>query len=189
MKDLCCDMRALFQLCCTGSVVATCGLSSPARDQIHIPCIGWWILNHWTIREDPLFISLVTHSFISPFNFWMKKLIVPQHLRVNAPLPLSLPASWIYKETMQKSFLCSLLFVVEAWPGFSYHKPMTEPKKGLHRHKRLHEQVHSFLIFMSFPSSPADLHQNTFPRNTRVKLNSNLGGKSGEKPGRFHEVF
>ena len=62
---------------------------------------------------------------------------------------------------------------------------MTEPKKGLHRHKRLHEQIHSFLIFMSFPSNSADLRQN----NTRVKLNSNLGGKSGEKSGHFHEVF
>ena len=29
------------------------GLSSSTRDQTHIPCIGRWILNHWTTREIP----------------------------------------------------------------------------------------------------------------------------------------
>ena len=31
-----------------------CGLwdlSSPTRDQTCVPCIGRWILNHWTTRE------------------------------------------------------------------------------------------------------------------------------------------
>ena len=28
-------------------------LSSLTRDQTHIPCIGRWILNHWTAREVP----------------------------------------------------------------------------------------------------------------------------------------
>ena len=28
-------------------------LSSPTRDQTRIPCIGRWILNHWTTREVP----------------------------------------------------------------------------------------------------------------------------------------
>ena len=28
-------------------------LSSPTRDQIHIPCIARWILNPWTTREVP----------------------------------------------------------------------------------------------------------------------------------------
>ena len=28
-------------------------LSSPTKDQTHVPCIGRWILNHWTIREIP----------------------------------------------------------------------------------------------------------------------------------------
>ena len=52
-----------------GSVVAVCrlfscgmwaqlphgmwDLSSPTRDQIHVPCIGRQILNHWTTREVP----------------------------------------------------------------------------------------------------------------------------------------
>ena len=40
-----------------GSVVVTTGVvapqhveSSQTRDQTHIPCIGRWILNHWTTR-------------------------------------------------------------------------------------------------------------------------------------------
>ena len=27
--------------------------SSPTRDQTYVPCIGGWILNHWTTREAP----------------------------------------------------------------------------------------------------------------------------------------
>ena len=39
-------------------------LSFPARDQICVPCIRLWILNHWTTREGPAF------SFSnSPFFF------------------------------------------------------------------------------------------------------------------------
>ena len=33
-------------------------LSFPTRDQIHVPCIGRWILNLWTTRKVPLFICL-----------------------------------------------------------------------------------------------------------------------------------
>ena len=29
-------------------------LSSPTRNQTQVPCIGRWILNHWTTREIPL---------------------------------------------------------------------------------------------------------------------------------------
>ena len=41
---------------CIGSLLANHSiwdLSSPNRDQIHIPCIGTWILNHQTSREVP----------------------------------------------------------------------------------------------------------------------------------------
>ena len=43
-----------------GSVSAAWGSTAQAhesswtRDQIHVPCIGRWILNHWTTREVPL---------------------------------------------------------------------------------------------------------------------------------------
>ena len=28
--------------------------SYPTRDGTHIPCVGKWLLNHWTIREVPM---------------------------------------------------------------------------------------------------------------------------------------
>ena len=34
-------------------------LSSPTRDQTHIPCIGGQIINHWTTREAPASLSLM----------------------------------------------------------------------------------------------------------------------------------
>ena len=36
-----------------GCPVALWHLSSPTRDQTCIPCVGRWILNHWTTREVP----------------------------------------------------------------------------------------------------------------------------------------
>ena len=38
-------------------------LSTPTRDQTHIPCIGRWILNHWTTREVP-----ISHFFLALNN-------------------------------------------------------------------------------------------------------------------------
>jgi len=32
--------------------------SRPTRDRIYIPCIGTWILNHWTAREVPTVLEL-----------------------------------------------------------------------------------------------------------------------------------
>ena len=32
-------------------------LSFQARDQTCIPCVGKWILNHWTTRKVPVFYS------------------------------------------------------------------------------------------------------------------------------------
>ena len=37
-------------------------LSSPTRDQICIPCIGRWILNHWPTGEVPEILTLITPS-------------------------------------------------------------------------------------------------------------------------------
>ena len=46
-------------------------LSYPTRDQTHVPCIGRWILNHWTIRA--VYFKSVSclgnHSFHPSFNF------------------------------------------------------------------------------------------------------------------------
>ena len=51
-----CYGACAFLLQCTGFSCSSCGtwdLSSPTRDQTCIPCIGRWILNHWTTREVP----------------------------------------------------------------------------------------------------------------------------------------
>ena len=40
-------------------------LSSRARDQTHIPCVGRRILNHWATREVPLCASHLSFSFLS----------------------------------------------------------------------------------------------------------------------------
>ena len=32
--------------------------SSQIRDQLHVPCVGLWILNHWTTREAPISLTL-----------------------------------------------------------------------------------------------------------------------------------
>ena len=40
-------------------VVEVYGLSSPDRDQAHVPFIGRWILNHWPTWEVPV-VKLVT---------------------------------------------------------------------------------------------------------------------------------
>ena len=54
----------------------TWGLSSPIRDQTSVPCIGRWILNHWTTREvlTVIFYILIgfavtqLNAFVNPGN-------------------------------------------------------------------------------------------------------------------------
>ena len=50
--------RGLSKLWCTGLVAPWHVGSSWIRDQTSVPCIGRWILNHWTTREDPQAYSL-----------------------------------------------------------------------------------------------------------------------------------
>ena len=71
MYYLCISDRIRSQLWHVGSFTAVCGLlssngtqiwlprstrhlSSPTRDQTHVPCTGKRILNHWTTRVVPL---------------------------------------------------------------------------------------------------------------------------------------
>ena len=42
-------------------------LSSPTKDQTHIPCIGRQSLNHWTSREVPE-VKIKITSFYSPIK-------------------------------------------------------------------------------------------------------------------------
>ena len=41
--------------------------SSQTRDQTRVPCIGRWMLNHWTPREA-LHIDIYDHSLSPPFD-------------------------------------------------------------------------------------------------------------------------
>ena len=86
-------------------------LSSPTRDWTHVPCIGRWILYHWTTREVPvpaffqfcictsyiLFIlCTVKHTLcrVQFCGFWQRYIIVylaPQSWCGGFPLPLKSP--------------------------------------------------------------------------------------------------
>ena len=46
-------------------------LSSPTRDQTHIPCIGRWILNPWTTRKVLTFFSIPSISFLRHLTFFI----------------------------------------------------------------------------------------------------------------------
>ena len=36
--------------------------SSRTKDQTYVPCIGGWILNHWTTREVPIFCFILLYT-------------------------------------------------------------------------------------------------------------------------------
>ena len=42
-----------------GLVVLQHILSSRTRDRTHVPCVGRWILTHWTTREVPINVFYV----------------------------------------------------------------------------------------------------------------------------------
>ena len=68
----CCHVRTSFQPWSMGSrgraqlPRGVQDLSSLARDQTSIPCIGRWILNHWTTRESPI-LSIFIYTFENKF--------------------------------------------------------------------------------------------------------------------------
>ena len=45
--------------------------SSQTRDQTPVPCIGWWILNHWTPREVPKGLILCVFYLIKKY-WWVR---------------------------------------------------------------------------------------------------------------------
>ena len=53
--------------CCAWALFFHCvwGLCSPTRNIPHVPCIGRWILNHWTIRGQSLPLLLEILVFVS----------------------------------------------------------------------------------------------------------------------------
>ena len=57
------DSRALGLRSCSAWALLPQGKwdpSSPTRDWTHVPCIGSQVLNHWTTREVPTYLFLVT---------------------------------------------------------------------------------------------------------------------------------
>lgn len=56
--------------------------SSPTRDQTHVPCIGSWVLNHWTTREILIYLFLVTQ--MTQENKLYKKAKVQKSNRVES---------------------------------------------------------------------------------------------------------
>ena len=107
-SDLSCGAHTQA-LGCMGSVVvhrlscpATCrNLPGPGIEP-HVPCIGKWILNHWTTREARCWIFegeiLITYSYFS-------------NVCLIFPLATSFPYSSL-------SFFSSLLFAISCLSSF-----------------------------------------------------------------------
>jgi len=49
--------------------------SSQTRDRTHVPCIGWWILNHWTTREVLSMVSIASFRVILVYKLLKGKTI------------------------------------------------------------------------------------------------------------------
>ena len=70
MQDLHCDMQDLSLQCMDSLVVALrliCSsdmwdLSFLTRDKTYVPCIARQILNHWTTRENHIFLFFISSS-------------------------------------------------------------------------------------------------------------------------------
>ena len=72
------------QLWCTSLVATWHVKSSQTRDQTCVPCIGRWLLNHWTTTEVPRLANLIkkwSHSVVSdslwPRGLWLNRLLHP----------------------------------------------------------------------------------------------------------------
>ena len=110
-SDLSCCGAHTQALGCMGSVVVVRRLSCPAACrnlpgpgiEPHGPCMGRWILNHWTTREAHCWIFegeiLITYSYFS-------------NVCLIFPLAPSFPYSSL-------SFFSSLLFAI-SYPASSY---------------------------------------------------------------------
>ena len=63
--------------------------NSSIRDRTHVPCVGRWILNHWTAREVPenLFIFLMNWHIVSVSKIRIYK------VTMSSFYPLLLPGS------------------------------------------------------------------------------------------------
>ena len=63
--------RTAFLLLSSGSVAPRGHLSSKIRDQIHVLCIGRWILSHWTIGKSPSLRSAISTFLVDLLPCWL----------------------------------------------------------------------------------------------------------------------
>ena len=63
----------------TGLVAPSCVGSSQTRDQTHIPCIGRWILNHWTTREVQQFFFCIQNPTSASVTNYSPFCLSPQN--------------------------------------------------------------------------------------------------------------
>ena len=79
LQSMALELSSLIVVCWLGCSEAFEILTPPTRDWTHVPCIGRWILNHWTIREVPSCSLLSTcytfrlskSYFSASYSFWM----------------------------------------------------------------------------------------------------------------------
>ena len=65
-----------FSSCCWAQYLWPIGLAAPKhpcpcwmRDGTHVPCIGWWILHHWAIKEVHGLALEIIHNYFHPILF------------------------------------------------------------------------------------------------------------------------
>ena len=65
-----------FSSCCWAQYLWPIGLAAPkhvetcwTRDGTHVPCIGWWILHHWAIKEVHGLALEIIHNYFHPILF------------------------------------------------------------------------------------------------------------------------
>ena len=63
--------RTAFLFLSLGLVAPRRHLSSQIRDQIHVPCIGRWILNHWTTGKSPSLASVISAFLVDLLLCWL----------------------------------------------------------------------------------------------------------------------
>ena len=91
-------------------------LSSPTGDRTRIPCIGRWILSHWTTREVPQLVS------IKPVN---SSACLPAF----ESLPYACNGGWL--PSYSKLWINSLLVLI--WVVFLYFHNWKQPKASDNR--------------------------------------------------------
>ena len=90
--------------------LSSCGARSPARDQIWVPCIGRWTLNHWATRSpwsvifDVTIVIVPGHHERHPFMSvnLIDRCCARSDWPTNWPFFLSLPSGHLFPKTWRR---------------------------------------------------------------------------------------